>query len=367
MASFYDNLRASFLGTNTTPANKKLMTRGDIQKARQQENRAVREQKKEEEEYAKYKAKETAPLRSAIREASGGRILVDDSIYDKTKLERILDSVKTMQESNNGVLQPPYVVISNREMDDSDILGVASPRVTYTNKLFPFLKSYQLSPSDNYYGTKNSPYRIGLTVANDTQYNDFLSYLNDAGNWTVEKKTGGEWPESLVHAHELAHTAYFDALKKTQDPVLPKYYSREKIKEFRQTHPSLQEIFDVAARNAGYDTLQEAAATISGYALQDAENDNKKGGIDATKNWRPNYHRLPELFAEAYVDYLYNKENASNFSKEIIKLYVDYINDYNNTFDEKIALDNLFRQPEKLDNGKFVNDFIDNLRKTSSK
>lgn len=361
---FITNFRNVRLNPFLPSSSPSLITRGDIQKARQKEYKQDLEFEAAEQAYIEEKTKQTEPLRTAIKEASGGKVLVDKSIYDKAKLERILNSIKEMQGLNNGALQPPYVVISDGVQDPTN-LGEASYARTYRNRFFPFFE-YQLSPSDTFNGTKNSPYRIGLRDANNTPFDDYAASEARKAGWTVEKPTENG-TESVTHAHELAHTAYFDALKKTQNPTLPGFYNKAKIEEFRQTHPSLQEIFDIAARNTGYDNIQDAASTISRYALQDAKEDNEKGGLNASANWGPNYKRLAELFAEAYTDYIYNKENASDYSKEIIRLYVDYINDYNKTFDEKIALSELLRQPEEINNDKFVSDFINNLRKASNK
>lgn len=302
--------------------------------------------------------KETTPLRNAIKEASGGRVLVDRSIYNKTALERILNTVKNMQEYNGGVLRPGYTVISNGRKDEMGPrnLGEAKFRDLF-HLNFPSM-DFQLFPSQNY-GGKNAPYRVALKHANHYDYNDALARDALDSGWTIENFNDDD-VESVTHAHELAHTAYFDALKKTQNPLLSGRYSRETIENFRQTHPSLQEIFDIAARNTGYDTPQDAAASISRYALEDAEEDAEKGGLDAKKNWSPNYRRMPEVFAEAYTDVLYNKDYASNYSKELIKLYTNYINDYNKTFGTKI---NLKQFPATFEFGK--NTFVDNLRKSS--
>lgn len=356
---FINNLRNARLNPLAPWAPSSLLTRGDIVKQNQKWAKEERADEIAERKDIDNLIKETEPLRDTIKKVSGGKVVVDNSIYDGVKLERILDSVKKMQETNNGLLQVPYVVISDGE-DGMRPLGSAAYEKMYYLKPFPNIK-FQLSPSNTYNGTKNSPYRITLKEANNTIFNDWQAY-NDNG-WSVNVKNNENFLgiDSAVHAHELAHTAYYDALKKTQNSLLPSNeQTKEKIKTFKQTHPSLQEIFDIAARNTGYDTVQDAAASISRYALYDAKKDTKNGGLDASKNWGPNYQRLPELFAEAYVDYLYNKENASNYSKELIKLYADYINDYNRTFNNKITLDSSFKLPKNKDG------FIENFRKVFS-
>lgn len=302
--------------------------------------------------------KETIPLRKAIREASGGRVLVDKSIYNKTALERILNTVKNMQEYNGGALRPGYTVISNGRKDDMGARSLGEAKFRDLSHLYFPSMDFQLSPSQNY-GSKNAPYRVALKHANVYGYNDALARDALDSGWTIQNFNDDD-VESATHAHELAHTAYFDALKKTQNPLLSGRYSRKAIENFRRTHPSLQEMFDVAAKNTGYETARDAAASISRYALEDAEEDEEKGGLNAKKNWSPNYRRMAEVFAEAYTDVLYNKDYASDYSKELIKLYTNYVNDYNKTFGTKIDLKQV---PATFEFGK--NTFVDNLRKSS--
>lgn len=353
MASFFQNLRESTdqydFGQGENPLSPDTALREFVEDTEEQRLRKQGIDKQ---------VRETTPLRNAIREASGGRVLVDRSIYNKTALERILNTVKNMQEYNGGALRPGYTVISNGKKNEmgAGSLGEAKFRdLSHLN--FPNMY-FQLFPSQNY-GGKNAPYRVALKHANAYEYNDALARDALDSGWTIQNFNDDD-VESATHAHELAHTAYFDALKKTQNPLLSGRYSKETIEKFRQTHPSLQEIFDIAARNTGYKTAQDAAADISRYALEDAEEDAEKGGLDAKKNWSPNYRRMPEVFAEAYTDVLYNKDSASNYSKELMKLYTNYVNDYNKTFNTKIDLRQL---PTTFEFGK--NAFVDNLRKSS--
>ncbi len=354
MAKFFDNLRAS--GS--------LPTRGDIVKRNRNEDyrKMVQNERAEEEANRAYidaQIKETAPLRAAIRDASGGKIIVDQSIYNKTSLERILGSVKSMQEENGGALQPGYTIISdskNERRFGKNNLGEAHmDGPVWTHALLPGFK-WNL-PRDHY-GTKNAPYRVYLEEPNDIDYNDSMANW-DLG-WTIGKPVKDKWVESATHSHELAHTAYFDALKKVKNPLLAFGSDRKTAENFKNTHHSPQEMFDVAAKNTGFKNVKDAAATISEYALKDAEEDERNGGLDASKNWGPQYLRLSEVFAEAYNDVLYNKENASEYSKELIKLYTEYVNDYNKTFNnDKIVL------KQNLPSTEFGgNDFIKNLRKS---
>ena len=93
---------------------------------------------------------------------------------------------------------------------------------------------------------------------------------------------------------------------------------------------------------------------MSGYAY------NSTTTIDKNSKY------FPELFAEAYTDVLYNGNDAAPYSKELIKLYVDYIIDYNNTFKDWNSINRTLNmsRDELL---RLLNDkesFIRNLRKS---
>lgn len=363
---FLTNFRNARLNPFASTSSPSLITRGDVVKRNRSKDykEAVQKERAKEEAdraYVDAQVKETAPLRAAIREASGGRVIVDQSIYNKTSLERILNSVKAMQEQNDGALQPGYTIISDSKNDmwsDGKNLGSAtSDGPTWMNRLLP---GFQWNLPRDHYGTKNAPYRVYLRYPNDVEYNDYLARDALDTNWTIENFNDDN-VESATHSHELAHTAYYDALKKIKNPLLAFGSDRKTIENFKNTHHSLQEMFDVAAKNTGFKNLKDAAASISEYALNDVEEDEEKGGLDASKNWGPKYLRLPEVFAEAYNDVLYNKQYASEYSKELIRLYAEYVNDYNKTFnDDKIVL----KQPILTTDFGGENNFINNLRRS---
>lgn len=360
---FLTNFRNARLNPFSSTSSPSLITRGDMVKRSRDKNyqESIQKERAEEEANKAYidaQIKETAPLRAAIREASGGRVVVDQSIYNKTSLERILNSVKAMQEQSGGALQPGYTVITdsknNRRVNKIN-LGEAWPDgPTWKNIL-----GFQWNLPRDHYGTKNAPYRVYLRDPNAVAYNDLLARDALDSDWTIENFNDDD-VESATHSHELAHTAYYDALKKVKNPLLAFGSDRKAIEDFKNSHHSLQEMFDVAAKNTGFRNVKDAAASISRYALSDAQDDARKGGLDASKNWGPQYLRLPEVFAEAYNDVLYNKQYASEYSKELIRLYTEYVNDYNKTFNnDKIML----KQPILPNGFGGENDFIKNLRR----
>lgn len=337
---FITNFRnARFNPLSSSPA---LLTRGDIvkvnrakreaeQKAQEAEWKVDEAHAKAEQEWVDQQVRESAPLREEIKQASGGKVTVDESIYNKTSLQRILNTVQKMQQQNNGTLFPGYTVISNTDsFDDLNTMGESTRRD----------------------GTKESPHVIKIKYANDPAWGDYVASGTIENGWWP--KTGKE-VESPVHTHELSHTAQYETYKKDKAPSPAfTYEQKEALQNFIASHPSIKQIFYDAATRTGHKTLEDAAKNVSGYAY------------DSTTTIDKNSKYFPELFAEAYTDVLYNGNDAAPYSKELIKLYVDYINDYNNTFKDwnsinrtlNMSRDELFR----LLNDK--ESFIRNLRKS---
>lgn len=304
---------------SSSPAS--LITRGDIVKRNRAERKAERAARAEMERYWQDEVgsaiEATAPLREAIRQASGGKVLVDNTIYDETELNRILNSIKEMREMTNGSLMPGYTVISDRR-------ALSTP-----NTLGEMYYNGRNAYGDVRLGTKNLPYRIYIRDANDTEINDWIFGKSiDSG---YHPKTGDK-EESAVQTHELSHSAQHDASKKINNPALTLNYAEKLARQaFRKDNKSLQEIFDVAAKNTGFDSVWEAAKSISGYAMNDAYDEAEYSVRPKNDKWSP-YVRLAEVFAEAYTDVLYNKDKAKPYSKELISLYSDYAKNYNKEF-----------------------------------
>lgn len=341
---FITNFRNARL--NPLSSSPSLLTRGDIVKANREKVRntpymclvnEAPEEKESPEEIAA-KVKETAPIREQIRQVSDGKIMVDQSIYNEESLNRILNTVQKMKQQNNGNLFPGYTKVSSVDNygDNYSTIGQAYIRSSSTN------------------GNKNTPYIVSIKNANDIEDIDltqFFDQLNGFHPKTPETEYGNE---SIVPTHELAHTAHAEAYKKSVPPRVPlTYEDKETFQNFINTHSSLRQIFHDAAKNTNFDNIVDAAKSISGYAKKDAEKANSS-----------DKYYLTEVFAEAYSDVLYNGENANPYSKEIIRLYNDYINDYNETFagwdDPKrdillnVTIGDLLKNKDK---------FIENLRK----
>lgn len=95
-------------------------------------------------------------------------------------------------------------------------------------------------------------------------------------------------------------------------------------------------LFEEAAKNTGYDSIEDAISSISGYA---------KSGMGSG-----NYN---EAFAEAYTDVLLNGKTAKPFSKEVIRLYSKLADDTEKEFGRN-------KKPIQLD---ALNQLIDILPK----
>lgn len=74
-----------------------------------------------------------------------------------------------------------------------------------------------------------------------------------------------------------------------------------KYREYESEFENRDTIFEKAAKNLGFDNVEDATATISDYAKGD----------------------LVEAFAEAYTDVLFNGDNAVPYSKEVMRLYTE--------------------------------------------
>lgn len=295
----------------------------------------VAERKLEDQERNK-RIKETAPLREAIKNASDGKVTVDNSIYEEEELRRILGAVQKMKNYNNGALFPGYTVIS----DSNNLEGNTTGEFLHGDRF----NVYGFAPFPNgFYGTKNNPYRIHIRDANETGWNDLFNSKDIESGW--HPKTGEEDQDS-THAHELSHSAHKEALKKSHPPTL--WMSSEEDKAYKNLiskFSTFRELVQKLTDEYHLENTKNAAASVSGYAK-------KKHDEDAADEDFP----FAEMFAEAYTDVLYNGDSARPYSKALVDAYSEYLNEYNAIFDSGIN-----RTRRRFNN----NSFIDNLRKST--
>ena len=310
--NFLNNLRSAIVGNNLQTVGKLPERRDFVMRNRENARLNAKIAREVQKEYDEANA-QVAPLKEEIRESSNGRINVDKTIYNREQLERILSAVNEMKNFNGGVLFP-----GDTDMSNAYFAG---------NTLGLYL---QHGDSNDTRGRD----LILLDNANNVGRNDEIAKTDVEYGWHPRS---GDKNESSTHVHEMAHAAHKNALRKTTDPSLTlNYAEKAKRQNFRDTHPALQQIFETAAKKLGYNTVLEAAESISGYAASDVWNEYENKTRNRETDWRPNF-RLPEVFAEAYTDVLYNKEKASPYSQELLKQYVDYMNDYNKTFTNGIT------------------------------
>lgn len=317
MAGFFNNLRA----TNNLPKWGTVEDGQEQQEYFDEEAGYVAELKKEYDQ----ERKETAPMREAIKELSGGKVIVKDNVHNPETLKNIMASVLRMNQFNDGALFPGYTEVSDpgysywRRWDDNNLGEFISGE--YGRAIAPHISV----------GTKNHPYEIYLRDTNYPEWNLGIATDDSSSGWWP--KTGDE-EDYPVPTHELAHSAQRDAAKKVKNPGLTMDYAeRIRRQKFMSTHEPMQKLFDIAANRLGFNSLQEAAENVSGYAATDPKKE-ESGKRKAPKDWSPGV-RLPEVFAEAYTDVLYNKNNANPYSKELINLYTEYVNDYEEAFGKR--------------------------------
>lgn len=281
--------------------------------------------------------KQTAPLREKIKEVSGGKVSVDDTIYNEKELRRILNTVQKMKSYNNGVLFPGYTVISNSFKDTED-----DGQFLYGD----YKNIYGLAPFPNgLYGTKNNPYKIYIKHANAPDWNDYRNADSIKSEW--HPKTGEE-NQSSTHTHELSHSAHKEALKKSHPPTL--WMSPEEDEAYKNLISKFSSFRDLVQKLTDkyhLENTKNAAKSVSGYAEYAHDED------EADKAFP--FH---EMFAEAYSDVLSNGNSARPYSKALVEAYSEYLNEYNAIFDNDIN-----RIRKQFNN----NNFIKNLRNSSPK
>lgn len=203
----------------------------------------------------------------AIERLTNGGVKVDSSIDNTGTLAQIYRSIKKMQDFQKGNLSPKQANISDPDPGYGDSHGLVG--YTYTDR--------------------------------DTGKNNVLLFnadfpgLNNARE-AYEKGAAPINDEDHVTAHELSHVVDFERIDAAE-----KYNKLHNI--FEDNGGNAFDMFKQAAKNTGFKNVEDAVASISSYALNDAY----------------------EAFAEAYVDVLYNKGNAKPFSKELIRLYNDQV------------------------------------------
>lgn len=225
--------------------------------------------------------------KKAIERLTNGKVKVDDSITNTGTLAQIYRSIKKMQDFKKGNLVPGNTNISDPDPGHGDEYGYVG--LTYNKR-----------------GTGDSD--VLLFNA------DYPEMNRSRKQYDLGRAPTGDVDH--VTAHELSHAADFNRIN-----AYDKYHKLE------SDLGGGEAMFEQAAKNAGFGSIKDAVATISSYALEDPY----------------------EAFAEAYVDVLYNRDNAKPFSKELVRLYNEQIDMLTRAMGPKDAA--TFRKEYGLNNG----------------
>lgn len=283
--------------------------------------------------------------RDVINGLTNGKIEISPDITNQESLTSILRSVNRMFEKG-GNLVPDKVEIANMYPTGTFVLGGAQGQALRAG--------FGTSPNDV----------IWLNNLDSPSYNKLSEQYNYKKGW----HSSGKFPGEHVPTHELSHTADFatsrlegkwrqerqrevqenadkypvsEFLKKAisnfygmdyepkyrnsvgaqlEDEMDDKYSKWLEEDEKNGLENNTSKFFEIAAEEAGFDSVEDAAASISAYAGHTYPDIFKING----QTYRYDSVKKPEVFAEAYTDVLINGDDAADFSKRLIKLWSDY-------------------------------------------
>ena len=285
--------------------------------------------------------------RNIISNITDGKIEVDSDVTNQESLTDIIRSVSRMYK-NGGNLVPDGVeiydmypgkyVLSNgpqgrainwgsdlSSKDSVEINGLDFPNFRKSREEGDYESGF--ASSGKYPGEHVPTHELSHTA-------DFAaSRIID--KWLQEKQQEAEKNKDKYPVNELLKKAInnffgkdyeLDESKSVGTQLLNEVYAKYNEYEREDRHNNLKnytgDFVRVAAENSGFDSVNDAAASISGYAGKTYPHDFTMLGKD--------YHFENvddrEVFAEAYTDVLINGDDAADFSKELIKLWSDYVN-----------------------------------------
>lgn len=312
-------------------------------------------------------------LKSVIRDRSNGKVEVDDSVTNEDSLLGILRSYMRLKNYGNGNLTPDNVLVgdstpSSRSLfglqgtaehsagnqnhpDIIDILGTnlgnafRPTEKDLSDKRWNSTQSIDSVPTHEFAHTAqfaydDAPRRYAdrlITEADqyegkysaDDVIKDSLSKMKyvipklfDTVFGTHIVPTEEEWGNMT---DENAARFWEDNFKSINDGYSYKTVREKKIsdafdkienaeKQFAESGETTPDLFEKAAKNTGFDSVDEANASISQYAAS---------------SWA-------EAFAEAYSDVLLNGDDARPYSKELIRLYSEAADKWSEKFGRSV-------------------------------
>lgn len=283
--------------------------------------------------------------RNMISNITDGKVEIDPDVTDQESLTDIIRSINRMYE-NGGNLVPDKVKISDmypgkyvafgspqgRAVNFGD--GVSTDDVVEINGLgFPRFRKSQ-EEEDYEEGFASSGKYPGEHVpTHELSHTADYAASRIIDKWIYEKQQEAEKNKNKYPVGELFKKAInnffgkdyeLDESKSVGSQLLREVYDKydEWEREDKRNHLKnyTRDFFDIAAKNSGFDSVNDAAASISSYAGRTYPHDFTMYG----KNYHYDNVDEKEVFAEAYTDVLINGDDATNFSKELIKLWSDY-------------------------------------------
>lgn len=281
--------------------------------------------------------------RAAISKITDGAVEVDPMVENQQSLTDIFRSVSRMYNKGDN-LTPDKVTISDmypgsynfvgaqgrafKSRDDSpdevEISGLGFPKFRKAGEKTDYESGF--ASTGKYPGEHVPTHELSHTAG--------FAAERVVDKWLEKKKEEAEKNKNKYPVGELFKKAIsnffgqkyeIDEEKSIGNQLLNEIYSRYDKWEEEDRNAKGRQIYDflnVAAENAGFDSVAEAAKSISGYAGKTypdyTYNGDKLEIIGESVNGR-------EVFAEAYTDVLINGDDAAAFSKELVKLYSDYV------------------------------------------
>lgn len=285
--------------------------------------------------------------RKAISNMTDGKVEIDPDVTNQESLTDIFRSINRMYEKG-GNLVPDGVKIYDMHPGKYVLFGgpqgrainwgsdLSSKDIVEINGLdFPNFRKSQ-EEEDYEEGFASSGKFPGQHVpTHELSHTADFAASRIIDKWIYEKQQEAEKNKNKYPANELFKKAInnffggdyeLDESKSVGTQLLDEVYRKYNKWKDEDRKNNLEnyteDFFDIAAENSGFDSVNDAAASISGYAGKIYPHDFTMYGKD--------YHYelvdKKEVFAEAYADVLINGDDAADFSKELIKIWSDYAN-----------------------------------------
>lgn len=281
--------------------------------------------------------------RSAINKITDGRIEIDPMVTNTQSLTDIFRSVSRIY-NNGGNLVPDKTVVSDMNSSSYNIFGAQGRAFKHHDNTPDEIEISGLGFPKFRKAMEKEDYKSGFASTGKYpgehvpthELSHIAGYAAErvVDKWIEKKQKEAEENKNKYPADELFKKAInnffgrqyeIDEEKSIGNQLLNEIYSKYDKWEDEDRNVRGRQIYDflnVAAENAGFDSVEEAAMSISGYAgktypyyIYNGEQEESIGDFVDDR----------EVFAEAYTDVLINGDDAKQFSKELIKLWSDYV------------------------------------------